>query len=361
MFPYRPDPMTSPISPDNLVPALARLAAQRGFSAGWRASAGDPGQWQAAGLQLMQQLVLPDLPEPDFAPNLLAEEDRGDHIARQLRLTLTQGMEAEALLLLPKGDGPFPAALALHDHGSEFRIGKEKCIPPLNGPHPVAEGWLQRFFGGQSPGLALVRHGFAVLSVDALGWGGRQGNGYEAQQALAANLMAIGLTPAGLMAWEDKRAAAFLASLPQVDARRIGAVGFSLGGFRAWQVAALSPHVAAAVSISWMASLPGLLVPGNNQLRGQSAFWMTHPLLFRHLDLPDIAGLAAPKPLWAEVGQGDPLFPAPAVTEAFAKLAEIWQARGAEASLSLHRPSGAHSFLPDRQAEAFAWLACQLG
>lgn len=352
--------MTPQINPDNLVPALARLSARRGFSAGWRAVRGDPLHWQASGLRLVQDLALPDLPEPDVAPVLLGEEDRGDHVARQLRLTLTEGMEAEALLLLPKGDDPFPAVLALHDHGSEFRIGKEKCIAPLAGPHPVAEAWMQRFFGGQSPGLALVRRGFAVLSVDALGWGGRQGNGYEAQQALAANLMAIGLTPAGVMAWEDRRAAAFLADLPQVDARRIGAVGFSLGGFRAWQVAALSPHVSAAVSIGWMASLPGLLVPGNNQLRGQSAFWMTHPLLFRHLDLPDIAGLAAPKPLWAEVGRDDPLFPSAAVTEAFAKLAEIWQARAAEACLSLHRPAGGHSFLPDRQTLAFAWLARHL-
>lgn len=352
--------MTPQISPDNLVPALVRQSARRGFSAGWRAVQGDPVHWQASGLRLVQDLALPDLPEPDFAPVLLGEEDRGDHVARQLRLTLTEGMEAEALLLLPKGDGPFPAVLALHDHGSEFRIGKEKCIAPLAGPHPVAEAWMQRFFGGQSPGLALVRRGFVVLSVDALGWGGRQGNGYEAQQALAANLMAIGLTPAGVMAWEDRRAAAFLADLPQVDARRIGAVGFSLGGFRAWQVAALSPHVSAAVSIGWMASLPGLLVPGNNQLRGQSAFWMTHPLLFRHLDLPDIAGLAAPKPLWAEVGRDDPLFPPAAVTEAFAKLAEIWQARGAEVCLELHRPAGGHSFLPDRQALAFAWLARHL-
>ncbi len=353
--------MTEPnaISADNIAVSLTDLALRRGFPAGWRAVGGDPAVWQAAGLRLMRDLVLPDLPQPVPTAHILAQEDRGDHIALDLRLTLTDGVDAGALMLVPKGKGPFPAALALHDHGSEFSIGREKCVLPLGGQHPQTEAWMQRFFGGQSMGAALVQRGFVVLSVDVLGWGGRQGNGYAAQQALACNLMQVGLTPAGVMAWEDTRAAAYLASCPQVDPARIAAVGFSLGGFRAWQVAALSPDISACVSASWMASLPGLMVPGNNHLRGQSAFWMTHPLLFRHLDLPDIAALAAPKPMWIEVGDSDALFPAAAVDTAFAKLAEVWQAWGADAALHLHRPPVGHSFLPHRQAAAFDWLADQ--
>jgi hypothetical protein len=42
-----------------------------------------------------------------------------------------------------------------------------------------------------------------VLAADALGWGSRQGNGYDAQRALAANLMQFGLTFAGVIAAED--------------------------------------------------------------------------------------------------------------------------------------------------------------
>ena len=314
--------------------------------------------WRRA-RRLLRRHALPDLPCPPVTAQLLAEAPLpcgGTH--QHLRLDYGTGLWTEARLLLPAGPGPHPAVLALHDHGSEFRIGKEKCIAPLTA-NPIAEAWHQRFFGGQAPGQALLARGFAVLAVDATGWGSRACHGYDTQQALAANLLQIGLSPAGLIAWEDSRAAAFLAAHPAVDARRIASFGFSFGAFRAWQVAALVPDLAACVAVGWMASGPALLVPGNNQIRGQSAFWMIHPGLSRHLDLPDIAALVAPRPLWAEVGLADRLFPAAAVEPAFAHLRAVWQACNAPA-LALHRPALGHSFPPDRQAAAFDWLAARL-
>lgn len=353
--------MTDPaINPDNLVSAMLAHRRQCGFSAGWGSSS-DLATWRSNAMSLLRAYALPDLPDRPVAARLLQSEDRGTHRAEELALEFGSGLVTRALLLLPHGPGPFPAVLALHDHGSEFRIGKEKCIPPIGPPDPVSGAWTTRLFGGRPIGPALVGRGFAVLCADALGWGSREGNGYGAQQALAANLMQIGLSPASLMAWEDCRATAFLASHPAVDPARIAAVGFSLGGFRAWQVAALSADIAATVSVGWMASLPGLLAPGNNQTRGQSAFWMTHPLLYRHLDLPDIAALSAPRPLWVEVAADDPLFPAAAVEQAFATLAAVWQAQAAEGNLVLQRPTGGHTFPPARQAAAFDWLERQLG
>jgi dienelactone hydrolase len=342
------------ITPDNLVPALLGHARRRGFPAGWRAGS-NPVNWRATGQRILRDLALPDLPDLPIAADVRHDVRTPWGRLQEITLDFGSGLVASARLALPDGTGPHPAALALHDHGSEFAIGKEKCLPGP-APDPVADAWVLRFFGGQSYGAELARRGFAVLSVDALGWGGRGGNGYASQQALAVNLMQIGLSPAGVMAWEDSRAAAWLATHPAVDARRIASVGFSLGGFRAWQLAALSPHIAATVSISWMASLPGLLIAGNNQTRGQSAVWMTHPLLARHLDLPDIAALSAPRPMWAEVGLADHLFPAPSVDAAFATLADVWQAFGAADRLALHRPPCGHSFLPDRQTVAFDWL-----
>lgn len=347
--------MDRPITPGNLVPALLAHAARRGFRRAL-APAEDPAAWRDRTLPHVRDLILPDLPPADAAPELLARQDRGDHDVHLLRLTLAPGLTAPALLALPKGDGPFPAVLALHDHGSEFRIGKEKCLAPPGPVPPEAQDWWNRFFDGAPFGATLLRRGFAVLSVDALGWGDRQGNGYEAQQALAANLMNIGLTPAGLMAWEDMRAAAYLASLPQVDPARIAAVGFSMGAFRAWQVAALAPQIRAVVASCWMASLPGLLVPGNNHIRGQSAWWMTHPLLFRDLDLPDLAALAAPRPACFQTGTQDALFPAAAVDPAFDRLAQAWDAHGARHRLQLARFAGGHHFGIDRQTAAFDWL-----
>lgn len=346
------------ITADNLVPRLQAKALARGFPAGWARFSGEFPAWQEQARAIAQHYILPDAALLDRPRGWRSDaaEDRGTYIAHAGAIELVGGGEWPALLLRPKGPGPHPAALVLHDHGSEFRIGKEKAIRPL-APDAVAQGWVGRFFDGEWIGERLAAMGFVVLCVDALGWGARQGNGYEAQQALACNLMQIGTSPAGIMAAEDLAAAGFLAGLEGVDAARVCAFGFSLGGFRAWQVAALSPHIRAAVAAGWMASLPGLAVPENNHLRGQSAYWMTHPGLHAHLDLPDLAGIAAPKPLFVEVGVQDRLFPAPAVQTAFDGLAAIWSAAGAAASLRLERPQGAHHFGRARQDAALQWLA----
>ena len=215
-------------------------------------------------------------------------------------------------MLLPPGPGPHPAVLLLHDHGSAFAIGKEKVITPWDDPARAAEAaaWQARLYDGVSLGEALVARGFAVLAADALGWGSRQGNGYDAQQALAANLMQFGLTLAGVIAAEDAQLVRWLARHPAVDARRVGVLGFSFGGYRAWQAAALCPEVAAGVAASWMGRLGDLMRPGGNQLRGQSAFAMLHPALGGRLDYPDVAGLAAPKPMLFLSGRHDRHFPA---------------------------------------------------
>ncbi|MTH77339.1 dienelactone hydrolase family protein [Paracoccus aestuariivivens] len=351
------------ITADNLVLRLQKMALARGFPAGWAQTGGGFADWQNAARALAERHILPDpaLREQPCGWRTDATEDRGGYVAHQGAILLEDDDEWPALMLRPKSAAPHPAALMLHDHGSEFRIGKEKCIRPLRPDAGPAQAWADRFFDGVWPGDRLAERGYLVLAVDALGWGARQGNGYEAQQALACNLMQIGTSPAGILAAEDIAAARFLAGLSGVDPQRIGAVGFSLGGFRAWQLAALSPHISAAVASGWMASLPGLAVPGNNQMRGQSAFWMTHPGLHAHLDLPDLAGLAAPKPLYFEVGDQDHLFPAAAVAAAYEQLGAIWTAAGVVQNLRLERPPGGHAFGKLRQDTALLWLGQAFG
>ncbi|MEI8042704.1 MAG: hypothetical protein WCL11_14935 [Verrucomicrobiota bacterium] len=83
-----------------------------------------------------------------------------------------------------------------------------------------------------------------------LNWSDPGGGGYDNQQALAANLLQLGASWAGLIAHEDLRAAEFLATRPEVDAKRVAAMGLSVGGFRTWQTAALSDtHLGVGVGL----------------------------------------------------------------------------------------------------------------
>lgn len=344
-----------------------RLRAGLAFELGFGPAAErDPQAWRAAALAKARELILPLAQDmTPFQPRLLDEIDRGSYVARRIEFNVTADSRVAALLLLPKGAGPFPAALALHDHGARFDIGKEKLVRPWGDAarEAAAQQWAARYFSGRFPGDELARRGHVVLAVDALCWGERSmpGFGREAQQALAANFFNLGRSWAGLIAQEDARAAQFLAGLPEVDARRVAAVGFSMGALRAWQVAALSEHITAALASGWMATLPGLMVPGNNQLKGQSAWAMLHPGLARYLDYPDLAALAAPKPLLVYAGAQDPLFPPAAVEPALAKLRRAWAAWGGAERLETRVWPGGHQFDAAQQDAAFDWLARQFG
>ncbi|MEV6305215.1 dienelactone hydrolase family protein [Actinoplanes sp. NPDC051861] len=329
------------------------------FPLAWRGQHGGFGVWrQRARSKVLESLLQPADRTP-FQVEVIDTQPGPSFDRRQIVFNVTRHSRVRALLLVPHGPGPFPAALLLHDHGAKYDIGKEKLISPWYDPARLesATAWSTRYFGGRFLGDSLAARGYVVLAVDALGWGDRGGLTYEAQQALASNMLHLGSSLSGLMAHEDVRAAAMLAARPEVDRSRVAAVGFSMGGYRAWQVAALSDHIAATVSVCWMTGLREMMVPGNNTLRGQSAFYMMHPGLYRHLDIPDVASIAAPRPMMVLNGETDPLFTPAGTAAAHARMRTVWNSQ--HAGHRLHTriwPGLGHTFTPEQQDAAFSWL-----
>ncbi len=337
-----------------------QLKAELDFPLAWANNRNTPFRaWKRRARAKVEELLWQPEDRSAFDVEIVDEQPREGYRQRQVLFNVTRHSRVRASMLLPDGPGPFPAALLLHDHGAKFDIGKEKLIEPWydDTRRASARAWAQRYFSGHFIGNRLAARGYAVLAVDALGWGDRGGLTYPDQQALASNLFNLGSSLSGLIAREDVRAAAMLATLPEVDERRIAAVGFSLGGYRAWQVAALSDTIAATVSACWMTGLKEMMVPGNNTLRGQSAFAMLHPGLYRYLDIPDVASIAAPKPMMLLDGETDPLFSTAGVEVAYAKMRAVWAAQRATDRLSTRIwPGLGHVFVEEMQDEAFAWL-----
>jgi dienelactone hydrolase len=262
-------------------------------------------------------------------------------------------------MLVPRGEGPFPAVLLLHDHGGRFDIGKEKMIRPFRDtPERLASAreWVATNYSGRYVGDELAQRGYICFATDALNWSDRGGGGYEGQQALASNLMYLGASLAGVMAYEDLRAAEFLAGYSSVDPERVAALGHSMGGYRAWQVAALSEHITAGAAICWMATVKGLASPGNNLTRGNSAFNMLHPGVHQYLDFPDIASIACPKPMLFYNGVKDHLSPVNSVKEAYSKMQAVWESRQAGKMLVTRFWDYGHIFNAEMQDAAFLWL-----
>lgn len=304
------------------------------------------------------RLLTPDATKI-FAPETISKEDRGSYTAEKLALNITDDNRISALLLMPKTPGPHPAVVLLHDHGSKFDIGKEKLIRPWNDAKKLAsaQAWADKFFSGKFIGDELAQRGYAVIAIDSPGWGDRGPMVYDQQQALASNYFNLGRSLAGEVAYEDMRTVDFIAAHAGIDSKRVGVLGFSMGGFRAWQLAALSDKVAATAVISWFGTYNGLMQPGNNVLRGQSAFYMLHPGMPALMDIPDIASLAAPKPMLIFSGSKDKLFPPQAVAEAFEKVHRVWASQHADEKLVTKSwPELGHVFYQQQQDEVFPWL-----
>lgn len=353
---------------EKLLPTFAaqRLAAMD-FPMAWRPDSGeDFAAWRArARAFLLASYGTPPTRAP-FDPVVTATEDRGSYEARKLVLNISNECRIPAYLLVPKGTGPFPAVLALHDHGAHFSIGKEKMVRPFGVEAAVLEdatAWAAECYGGRFIGDELAARGFVVLAIDALYWGERgrnDGPAYEEQQSLAANLLQLGMTWSGVITWDDLRSAEFLASLPEVDPARIGAVGLSMGAHRTWTLCAATDRIKAGAAICWLGDSNTLMAPGNNQTRGQSAHAMLAPGLRNALDYPHVAAIACPKPMLFFNGTDDPLFPVPGVEAAYAILRQTWDSQGVGEKLTTKLWPVPHVFNEAMQSEAFDWLTKQL-
>jgi dienelactone hydrolase len=353
-------PFESPGVKDKLPTFHEKLSSRMDYPLSWlHGGHGDFAAWrQKARARVMECLLTPPLVVP-FAPKIIAEQDRGSYVARKVVFNVTGDSRVLAFLLVPKSAGPHPAVLLLHDHGAKFDIGKEKVIELWEEPPEKMESarkWVAQYYGGRFIGDELAKRGYVCLATDMLNWSDRGGGGYDGQQALAANLFQFGASWAGLIAHEDLRAAEYLATQPEVDAKRVTAMGLSVGGYRTWQAAALSDRIAAGVSVCWMATRKGLMVPGNNQTGGQSAFTMIHPGQGNQLDYPDVASVACPKPMMFLCGNRDRLFPVESIEAAFAKMRKVWESQRASERLVTRLYDAPHEFNAAMQDDAFAWL-----
>ena len=349
-------------------------------------------KWKkAARAKVFECMMTPPKAAAAWDMEVLGEEQRDGYKAQKIAFNINAYSRITACLLIPDGGaGKFPAVVALHDHGAHLFIGKEKMIRPfftkeewgenkdiseakteaqnerkealgerkgelkenkeestanIKGENERrkkqalcqeilddADAWVNQLYDGQYVGDYLAKHGYVVLSIDAPMWGERgrkEGVDRNKYDLIAGNMMMLGRDLSAFMTYDDMASTDFLASLPMVDAKRIGCVGCSMGAYRSWMLSALSDRIKAGASICWMITTDAQLTRRFGR-KENGGFANCIPALRQYLDYPHIASLACPKPMLFINGTKDKLFPVPGVKDAFAEMHKVWKSQGAD-------------------------------
>jgi hypothetical protein len=164
----------------------------------------------------------------------LAKEKRDNFTEHHIRLEVAPGrLTDDAYLLIPDGKGPFPAVVVVF-YDAKTGIGKGK-------------NELLAFAAD------LAKRGFVTLSLGS------------APETYYPDKEKCKLQPLSFHGYEAANCHSALASLPQVDAKRIGIVGHSYGGKWAMFAACLYDKFACAA-----VSDPGIVF---DEKRGNVNYW----------------------------------------------------------------------------------------
>ena len=305
--------------------------------------------------------------------------DCGDHLREKVWFNTTPDVRVPALVLRPKrAPKRVPAIVALHDHGGFYLWGKEKLVA-MPDENPALVDFRNQYYGGRSLATELVRQGYLVVIIDMFYWGERRmlldddpadwrersarlprariqafnARAGQNEQLVGRTIYAAGFTWPGVMFWDDVRTVDYLLTRSDVDPRRIGCVGLSVGGLRACHLAALDERIRAAVVVGWMASFPAQL---QRQVRNTIGHTKIVPGLYQYLDYPDVASLAIPTPLLVINGTQDGLFDLDGVQASFTKLNACYAKAGVPEHCRTRFYETPHEFNVEMQAEAWAWL-----
>ena len=223
-------------------------------------TADDARVWQAhAGRVLTGNLGFLDRPAPPVEAELEQSVDRGSYVRERVVLRTWPDATMPVYVLVPKGlTGPAPCVLALHGHGYGVRDivglwedGSERWEP---------DGYHKDF------GCALAERGFVVVAPEISCFGERRADysplageltGSPPTTCHHASTYAImlGGSVMGLRVWDGMRAVDYLATRPEADSARLGAMGISGGGAHTYFSTACDDRIRACVSLGLLLRL----------------------------------------------------------------------------------------------------------
>lgn len=267
-------------------------------------------------------------------------------------LIVYKGLELDdiwAYLLMPMGEGPFPAVLVHHQHAGQRHLGKSEVVGL------AGEKW-------QAFGPELARRGIAVLAPDSICFEDRRKNrmGLEPDEendfiqhynemchrlVQGDNLMRKILEDAALaitLLWNHHR----------IDEGRIGVLGHSYGGTTALFQTALDRRISFACS-------SGAACTYQHKFRHGTGLEMALviPGFAERFDLPDLVRCIAPRELLLVSATEDKY--SKDADQIVENGKDVYQALEARSALCHKRYEGGHPLTEERFQFIVQWLVDQ--
>ncbi len=249
-----------------------------------------------------------------------------------------EGLFQLVYLLTPKkGSGPHPVMICVpgHGRGVDDIVG----IDDKGRDRTDKDGYQHDF------AIQAVEHGMAAVAIEPMGFGCRRdpankkkGLGASSCQPNAGAALLLGETMIGWRVYDVMRTIDWIETRKELDAKRVGCMGISGGGTCTTFASALEPRIKCAFISGYL-----------NTFR-DSVLSIAHcmdnyvPGILNWAEMYDVAGLIAPRPLFAESGDRDNIFPVAAARDSFARVKKVYETLGA-ADMAGHEVfSGEHSF-----------------
>jgi len=271
-------------------------------------------------------------------PRVLETKDFDTYTREKIVFTSREGMEVFGYLLKPKtvaGAQPVMICVPGHGRGVDDIVGiDEKGVQRTNKAGYQADFALQ-----------FVEQGLAAFAIEPLAFGHRRdpinaakGPGNNSCQPSAGAALLFGETMIGWRAYDVMRTIDYIETRKDLDARRVGCVGISGGGTCTLFAAALDTRIQAAMVSGYLNTFRDCIL--------SLAHCMDNyvPGILNWAEMSDVAGLIAPRPLFAETGEQDRIFPLEGFREAYDATRKVYAVFGVADAMGMEVHPGAHSF-----------------
>ena len=193
--------------------------------------------------------------------------------------------------------------------------------------------------------IQAVEHGLAAVAIEPMAFGYRRdaitrekGPSATACQPAAGSALLFGETMIAWRVWDVMRTVDWIETRPELDAQRIGCMGISGGGTCTQFSAALDTRIKVAFISGYLNTFRDSIMSVSHCIDNYV------PGILNWAENYDVAGLIAPRPLFSEGGDRDPIFPVQATRESFGRVKEVYKVLGAPEKAQQEIFQGVHEF-----------------